>query len=384
MKPSEILAYFREREDKIIEMIREIVEIESPSGNVEQSKLVADWIETQARDTGLPLEIERIVGEDYGEHLVIRAFHGDGKSTMLLGHTDTVHPIGTRLQNKTRIEDGKFYGCGIFDMKSGVVLMLEALRFFAQTGTKPDRPLTIVLSCDEEVGSFTGREIVEREAREAEVCLIFEPSAGGRVKTGRKGTGIFTVKTWGIPAHAGLEPEKGASAILELSRQIQMLHDLTDYGLGTTVNVCTIRGGTTTNVIPEHAECSVDVRFTSAAEAARVEAAIADLHPFDERVKVLVTGGINRPPLERTTAVASLFKKARGIATEFGYQLEETEVGGASDGNFVAALGVPVLDGLGIAGDGAHRMDEYILVDDIANRATLVTSLLLNSLRVES
>jgi len=190
---------------------------------------------------------------------------------------------------------------------------------------------------------------------------------------------MFTVKAWGKPAHAGLEPERGASAILELTRQIQMLHDLTDHTMGTTVNVCTMKGGTTTNVIPEHAECTVDVRFTSASEATRVETGIRNLRAFNDRVKVLVTGGINRPPLERTASVAALFKKAKNIATELGYELGETQVGGASDGNFVGALGVPVLDGLGIAGDGAHRMDEHILVDDIAKRAALVTSLLLKS-----
>jgi glutamate carboxypeptidase len=379
MNPAEIEQYFKKREGEIIEKIREIVEIESPSCDVERSRLVADWVEREARATGVDLEIERVPAEEYGDHVLIRAFPGDEKNLLLLGHTDTVHPVGTKLANPTRIEDGKFYGCGTFDMKSGIVLMLEALRFLAESGERPSRPITILLSCDEEVGSFTGRELVEREALAAEVCLVCEPSAAGRVKTGRKGTGVFTVKTWGMPAHAGLEPEKGASAILELSRQIQMLHDLTDYANGTTVNVCTIKGGTTSNVIPEHAECTVDVRFTSASEAARVEDAVANLRAFDERVKLLVTGGINRPPLERTKAVKQLFEKARAIAAEFGYELGEKQVGGASDGNFVAALGVPVLDGLGVAGDGAHRMDEHIMIDDIVKRATLVTSLLLRS-----
>lgn len=387
MNPTEIEQYFQTRQSEIIEMIREIVEIESPSYDVGRSKLVAGWIEDQARNIGLDLQIERHTADEYGDHILIRAFtaeSADGspgsknrKHILVLGHTDTVHPVGTNLVNPTRIEDGKFYGCGIFDMKSGIVLMLEALRFFSVSGTRPSRPVTIVLSCDEEVGSFTGRELVEREARGAGECFVVEPSAAGRVKTGRKGTGMFTVKTWGKPAHAGLDPEKGASAILELARQIERLHALNDAPLGTTVNVCTIKGGTTTNVIPEHAECSVDVRFTSADEAERVELKIRDLQPFDENVKVLVSGGINRPPLERTEAVATLFAQARDIGAEFGYELGETQVGGASDGNFVAALGVPVLDGLGISGDGAHRMDEHILIDDIAKRATLVTSLLL-------
>ncbi|HVF30900.1 MAG TPA: M20 family metallopeptidase [Pyrinomonadaceae bacterium] len=383
MNPTETSRYFEARSGEMIEMIREIVEIESPSRDVERSRQVVTWVENEARKIALDLEIERTRTEEYGDHIVIRAFPGDGKGTLLLGHTDTVHPVGTKQLNPTRIDDGRFYGCGIFDMKAGIVLMLEALRYFAESNTKPEKPVTILLSCDEEVGSFTGRELVERESRNAEACLVFEPSSNGRVKTGRKGTGMFTVKTWGRPAHAGLEPEKGASAILELARQIESLNGLNDLTAGTTVNVCTIKGGTTTNVIPEHAECTVDVRFTAAAEAVRVETAIRGLTPVDERVKILVTGGINRPPLERTREVAALFENARSIAAEFGYELGETQVGGASDGNFVAALGVPVLDGLGIAGDGAHRMDEHILIDDIAKRATLVTSLLLSSHRAK-
>ena len=295
---------------------------------------------------------------------------------LLLGHTDTVHPVGCKEKNPTRIEGDKFFGCGIFDMKANIVLMLEALRYFAETGTQPARPINILLSCDEEVGSKTGREYVEREAKRAAHCLVFEPSAAGRVKTGRKGTGMYTVRARGVPAHAGLDPEKGASAILELSRQIEGLHAMNSPETGTTVNVCTASGGTTTNVIPEHAECTVDVRFTSMAEAERIDAAVRSLTPHDERVSLEITGGINRPPMERTDAVVALFEKARDTAASFGYELGETQVGGASDGNFVAALGVPVLDGLGITGDGAHTLQEHILVSDIAKRATIVTLLL--------
>ncbi|MEO8041435.1 MAG: M20 family metallopeptidase [Acidobacteriota bacterium] len=378
MKPSEIRDYFDNRRDETIEMIRQIVEIESPSYDVARSKLVASWIENEARKLSLDLEIERVVAEKYGEHVLIRAFPGLEKNVLLLGHTDTVHPVRTNLLNPTRIEDGKFFGCGIFDMKSGIVLMLEALRYIADSAVMPSRSVTILLSCDEEVGSFTGRELVEREARNAEACLVFEPSAAGRVKTGRKGTGMFTLKTHGVPAHAGLEPEKGASAILELARQIETLHALNNLPAGTTVNVCTARGGTTINVIPEHAECSVDIRFTSIDEAKRIENAVRELKPFDDRVSLEISGGVNRPPMERTPQVAALFENARSIAASFDYELGETQVGGASDGNFVGALGVPVLDGLGIAGDGAHRLDEHILVDDIADRAALVTALLVS------
>ncbi len=378
MKLSEIADYFRNRQNETIRMIREIVEIESPSYDVERSKLVALWVENEARKLPLDLEIERVASEKFGDHILIRAFSGRKKNILLLGHTDTVHPVGTKILNPTRIEDGKFYGCGIFDMKSGIVLMLEALRFIAESGSEPTGAVTILLSCDEEVGSFTGRELVEREARNADACFVFEPSAAGRVKTGRKGTGMFTLKAHGVPAHAGLEPEKGASAILELSRQIEKLHELNSPADGTTVNVCTMRGGTTINVIPEHAECTVDVRFTSMEEAARIENSVRGLEPFEERVRLEITGGVNRPPMERTDEVVTLFENAKSLATSFGYELGETQVGGASDGNFVAALGIPVLDGLGIAGDGAHRLDEHILIADIANRATLVTSMLMS------
>jgi glutamate carboxypeptidase len=389
MTPIEIQEYFREREPAMIEAIREIVDIESPSHDAARSREVVDWVEAMFRSTDVKLTTERISVDD-GDHLIIRAF-GDAhdtqslplpvptkQHTMLLGHTDTVHPVGTNLLNPTRIEGDKFYGCGIFDMKANIVVMIEALRYFAVTGTTPSRPITILLSCDEEVGSHTGREFVEREAANAAECLVFEPSAEGRVKTGRKGTGWYVLKAHGIPAHAGLEPEKGANSIVEIARQIEKINALANAPLGTTVNVTTIKGGTTSNVIPEHTECEIDVRFSTMAEAERVDASLRHLSPFDSRVTLDLLGGINRPPMERTSEVVALFEKARNLAASFNYELGETQVGGASDGNFVAALGVPVLDGLGIAGAGAHTLGEHVLVSNMLDRATLVTLLMVN------
>lgn len=378
MTANEILQYYSGRLPAMIDSIREIVDIESPSLDTERSSEVVDWVEMQFAGTGVDLKIERESCDD-GDHLVIQAFPGEGKHSMLLGHTDTVHPVGANDLNPTRIEDDKLYGCGIFDMKANIILMIEALRFLNDHGLKPARPISIFLSCDEEVGSFSGRPILERVAANAARCYVFEPSADGKVKTGRKGTGLFGVRTRGIPAHAGLEPEKGANAIAELARHIDEIHAIANPAIGTTVNVCTIKGGTTSNVIPEHAECDIDVRFSSMAEAARVEAAFRSLRSTDERVSLEILGGINRPPMERTDAVISLFEKARAAASDFGYILGETQVGGASDGNFVAALGIPVLDGLGITGAGAHTLGEHILVSDIAQRATLITSLLVDS-----
>jgi glutamate carboxypeptidase len=377
MNPTDIFEYFQSGQERMLGLIREIVDIESPSHFAEGSRLVADWVESQALETGAPITTERISVDD-GDHLVIRAFPGDRRPTLLLGHTDTVHPIGTKKQNPTRIEGDLFYGCGIFDMKANVVLMLEALRFFERQGLPGPGPLTILLSCDEEIGSHTGRPLVELEAAGSGRCLVFEPSACGKVKTARKGTGMFSLRAHGIPAHAGLEPEKGANAILELSRQVERIHAIARPDIGTTVNVCTIKGGTTTNVIPEYAECEIDVRFSKQSEALRASEAFGSLTPFDERVSLQLTGGINRPPLERTDEVVAFYEKARELGSSFGYEVGETQVGGASDGNFVAALGVPILDGLGMAGDGAHMLSEHILVSDIAKRATLVTLILMS------
>jgi glutamate carboxypeptidase len=377
MHPTDILEYFESRRDVIVDEILEIVDIESPSHDAARSRTVVDWVESRARATGVEISVERAFVQD-GNHLIIRAFPGDARPTLLLGHTDTVHPVGTQEKNPTRIEGDKLFGCGVFDMKANIVLMLEALRFFAESGEEPSTPLTILLSCDEEVGSHTGREFVETEAALAARCLVFEPSSDGMIKTGRKGTGVYTLCAYGRPAHAGLEPEKGASAILELARQIPLIQAIARPEIGTTVNVCTIKGGTTSNVIPANAECEIDVRFSSMSEAERVEAEMRVVKAFDERVTLELLGGINRPPLERTPDVVALFEEARDIASSFGYEIDETQVGGASDGNFVAALGVPILDGLGIAGAGAHMLTEHILISDIAKRATLVTLLLMS------
>lgn len=372
-----LLDYFHSKQAGILESIHKIVEIESPSNNVAGSRAVIDFLISEIENVALDLQIERSAATNVGEHLIIRAFPSSEKPILLLGHTDTVHPIGAKTQNPTRIEGDRFYGGGTFDMKANVVLMLKVLRSFAELKLKPKRPLTILLSCDEEIGSFTGRAIVEREAVNCEFCLVGEPSANGKVKTGRKGTANYVLEAHGVPAHAGLEPEKGASAILEIARQIEKVHLLNNPETGTTANVCTVAGGTATNVIPENASCSIDVRFSTLAEAERIENTLKNLQCFDQRVSLKLVGEINRPPLERTASVVKLYEQARNIAAGFDYELGETQVGGASDGNFVAALGVPVLDGLGVSGGGAHTLEEFIFVDDIPRRAALLAALLL-------
>lgn len=375
MTPHDILKYFSSRRDAIVDQIREIVDIESPSHDIGGNKAVTESIETIFRSTGAEIRAERIAFDE-GEHLVIHAFGSGGGRSMLLGHTDTVHPVGAREHNPTRIDGDRFYGCGIFDMKANIILMAECLRFFAENNITPARPISIVLTGDEEIGSFSGRHVAEKNAANAAECLVFEPSANGRVKTGRKGTGLFRLTARGRPAHAGLEPEKGVNAIAELSRQIEKIHAVADNAKGTTVNVTTFHGGTASNVIPADAACDIDVRFSIAAEAERVRSELAALTPTDAGVRLELSGQINRPPLERTDAVIALFERARSLGDSFGYEIGETQVGGASDGNFIAALGVPTLDGLGLAGNGAHTLDEYIHISDIAPRAALLTLLL--------
>lgn len=379
MNSQNLFDYFSARQSEILNLIRRIVEIESPSYDVEGSRAVVELLASEAAKFPFVDSIEKIPFEDRGEHLIVRAFsRKDEKPALLLGHTDTVHPRGSLQERPWREENGRIFAPGIFDMKTGAALMFEVLRAFADLNLKPANPLTILLSCDEETGSETGREFVEREAGNAAFCLVCEPSANGAVKTGRKGTGYYLLKAHGVASHAGLDPEKGASAVLELARQTLKIHELNNSAIGTTANVTTVKGGTTSNVIPAEAECEIDVRFTSLAEAERIDREIKNLKPFNERVGLEIEGDINRPPMERTEKTVRLFGKAREIAASFGYELKETQVGGASDGNFVSALGVPVLDGLGVAGDGAHAVHEHIIAADVPKRAALIAGLLLS------
>lgn len=367
-----MIDFFDSRKEEILQTIYDLVEIESPSFDSAGSLAVTDFLIKKAEKLSCIRKIEAIKTE-YGKHLIIRAFDAP-KKVLLVGHTDTVHPRGSKLKNPTRIEGNRFYGCGIFDMKANCVLMVEVLRAFEKLKISPSYAVTIFLSCDEEVGSKTGREIVEREASDSSFCLVCEPSADGMAKTGRKGTANYTIKAYGIPAHAGLEPWRGASAILELAKQIQRIH-LFNNGQTSAV-VCQIKGGTAPNVVPAEAECTVDVRFISLGEATKIDRTIRELKPFDERIRLEITGGINRPPLERNEKVIALYNHAKNLARKLDYELGETQVGGASDGNFVAARGIPVLDGLGVKGNGAHTLEEYICIEDIPKRATLLFALL--------
>jgi len=374
------LKFFESRQGEMLKLVRSLVETESPSGDLEGSRAVVNSLGRAAQEIEGVSSVECIESPDYGEHLRIKAF-GDAQDSagtiLLIGHTDTVHPRGTLRERPWREEGGRIYGPGIFDMKATCALALFTLRACAALDLAPRHPIVLLLTCDEEDGSTTGRALVEEEARRAHSVLVLEPPApGGRVKTARKGTGIFSIEARGIAAHAGLEPEKGASAVLEIARQIVRLQELNDPPRGITVNVGVVHGGTRLNVVAAHAQVGIDVRYSRPEDAKRLEEAILNTKPFDERVELIATGGINRPPLERTEKVARLYALAREVAATLDFDLGEASVGGASDGNFAAAMNVPILDGLGIEGDGAHAAHEHIIVDKIAERGALLAGLI--------
>jgi len=370
--------YFHSRQDAVVAFTRALVETESPSGDEMGSQATASLLSAAAAGISRVTTNERIASEKYGEHLRVVAFgESREKPVVIVGHTDTVHPRGSVPLRPWRIEGNRAYGPGVFDMKASCALAIEVIRACVVTGAAPRRPIVLLLTCDEETGSRTGRQLVEAEARRAHAVLVLEPpGSGGRAKTGRKGTGMFTIRAHGRAAHAGLEPEKGASAVLELARQTDRLHALNGISGGISVNVGVFHGGTLSNVVAGEALVEIDVRFSSVEEAVQIEKEISDLRSFDERVRLIVTGGINRPPLERSEKVTALYAEAKGIAERLGFELGEIQVGGASDGNFAAAAGAAVLDGLGIDGDGAHAAHEHIILDDIPRRGALLAGLI--------
>ncbi|MFN2531818.1 MAG: M20 family metallopeptidase [Pyrinomonadaceae bacterium] len=376
-----IAIYLREQQSMIEQMIRSVVEIESPSGDEAGSRDVVDLLARSVSPLACVESVKRVPVAHLGEHLIIRAFgKGNDQGTLLVGHTDTVHSRGSLALSPWRVNGNQIYGPGIFDMKANCILSVAVLQAFDILKLEPSGPITIVLTCDEEIGSHSGWPLLESIAqtdRPARALVLEPPAHGGSVKTARKGTGMFSMRIAGKAAHAGLEPEKGASAILELARQTERLHTLNRSGSGITVNVGVVRGGTRSNVVAAEAEAEIDVRFSTLDEAKEIERILLNLKPVDERVKMSVSGGINRPPLERTPSVVQLFEKAKGIADALDYDLEEAQVGGASDGNFLAAMGIPVLDGLGIRGDGAHAEHEHIERNDIPVRGALLAGLML-------
>lgn len=376
-----LLSYFEERKEKMLEFIRWLVEQESMSREAEATRRIAENLGARLDDMGAAVDL---MGDTrYSATLRARFdYHSDlqassEKQLLVVGHLDTVWPIGTLALRPFRIEDGRAYGPGIFDMKAGVTLAVFAMSAIKELSRQTQRPVTMLMTCDEETGSHFSREIIEQEAQSARAALVLEPPIpGGTIKTGRKGVGEFELIAHGKSAHAGNDPRAGINAITEMAYQILAVNKLNDYERGTTLNVGVIKGGVLSNVIPSEARASVDMRYQTPEEGARITEAMQSLKPALAGARIEVRGGINRPPLVRTSEIAALFEHARTLAAEIDYELKEGSVGGGSDGNFIAALGVAVLDGLGVDGAGAHAEHEHILINDIPRRAALLARLI--------
>ena len=373
-----IRAFCLSQRDWLVETIEALVRLESPSDD----KAAVDrcGAALAARLEAMGGRVTRLPQRDRGDHLraEFRTLEPSNPRTLepqilLLGHFDTVWPVGTLERMPLRNVDGRLHGPVVFDMKAGIGIAMLAARALVETDQLRDRGIVMLWTTDEEVGSGTSRAIVEDEARRSGAVLVLEPSLpGGAVKTSRKGCGEYELIVRGVAAHAGVDPSKGASAIHELARQILRIEQLHDLERGVSVNVGRVSGGTRTNVIAEEARAVVDVRAATADDARRVDAAFRQLTPVDARTTLTITGGIDRPPLERSAGVVRLYQYAQAVAAELGFSLSEGSTGGGSDGNFTAAVGVSTLDGLGAVGDGAHALHEHVEVGPLADRAALV------------
>lgn len=376
------LDYTLANHDWLLELIETLVAIESPSDD--RAAVNRCGAELAARLEAMGGALTRVQSATAGDHL--RAAFGHGpRQILMLGHFDTVWPVGQVAKMPLKREGGKLHGPGVFDMKAGIGLAMLATRAVLERDLLDDCQVVMLWTTDEEIGSATSRALIEAEASKSEAVLVFEPSLpGGALKTSRKGVGQFEMIARGVSAHAGLDPGKGISAVRELARQILAIDGLQDPARGVTVTVGVIEGGTRANVVPAEARAIIDARAVTRADAERVEQAMKALAPQIAGAALVVTGGFDRPPLERTAAVVELFEEAKGAAAEMGIVLDEGSAGGGSDGNFTAALGVPTLDGFGAVGDGAHALHEHVDIDALVPRAAAIAGLLSRLVRPPS
>ena len=360
----------------MVAQVRELVTRETPTHEKAACDAACNYLADQFCAMGGNVKVHR--QKTAGNHLQVDFSGPKGqKPLLLLGHYDTVYDLGTLKKMPWREQEGKLCGPGVFDMKSGIVQMMFALRALREVKGGLPRPVTVWLVSDEETGSDSSRALTEKLASRCAAALVCEPSGpGGAVKTARKGVGDFVIKVAGRASHAGLDFEKGQSAIQELAHQIHALARLTDLKRGITLNVGVIRGGTRTNVVAGEAIAEVDLRVAKKSDGPIMERKVKALKLVNRSCKLEITGGVNRPPLERTKQVAALFATAQKIAGELGFPLQEIAVGGGSDGNFTAGIGVPTLDGLGAVGDGAHAVHEYVVAAEMPRRAALLAGLI--------
>lgn len=373
-----LLAYARRHESELTATIRSFVECESPSDDAAAVNRFVDLLVETARPFA---KARTLPGAQYGKVLTLEMdLPGRKKSgrILALGHSDTVWPMGTLKSMPFRKAAGRLWGPGVLDMKAGMAFLLFAVRALRELDIAVARKVVLQVNPDEEVGSEISRAVTEKNAARSLAVLVLEPGTGltGKLKTARKGVGDFTVTVKGRASHAGVDFENGASAVLELARQVERIAGFTRLHKGLTVNPGVIRGGTRSNVVAAEASVDVDMRVRKLQDAAPLERQFRALRPYDPRCTLAVEGGLNRPPMERSAGIVKLFRLARKMGREIGVELEESSTGGGSDGNFTAAMGVPTLDGLGAVGEGAHANNESILVNRMADRVALLGKLL--------
>jgi len=372
-------------ESEITALLRRLVECESPSDDPAAVnrfvELVADTIAPFAR-------VKTVPGGTFGRHLTAEMSLPGRKKTgqiLVLGHSDTVWPLGTLRSMPFRQEKGRLWGPGVLDMKGGIAFFIFAVRALRELEIPVPSKVLLQLNSDEEVGSQSSHALTEKNAGRSHAVLVLEPGTGleGKLKTARKGVGVFTVTVRGRASHAGVDFPAGASAALELARQIDRIATFTRLERGITVNPGVISGGTRSNVVAAEARAEIDIRVLRLKDAPALEKKFRALKPIDRRCTIEVAGGLNRPPMERSPGIVRLFRTAQALARELGIEVEESLTGGGSDGNFTAALGIPTLDGLGAVGEGAHAVNESILVNRIADRTALIAKLLASPLGFE-
>ncbi len=372
-----IARHLKRNRSAMLAALGRLVRVESPSTDKPALDRFARLLAGECRRAGAKVQISR--QKKAGDHVVARFFSSTrGRPILIVGHYDTVYPLGILARMPFRVRDSRAWGPGTLDMKSGIVIALSAIQALRAARIPPAAPVVCLFTSDEEIGSHSSRALIERLAHRSRAALVLEPAAGreGKLKTARKGTGEIELTVHGKSAHAGLNPQEGVNAIHEIALQIERIRGFNDPATGATVNVGVIEGGTRSNVIPESARASIDLRVVRAEDAAPIEARFAALKPCLPGAQIEVRGGFSRPPMERTPQVAALFAHARRLGDLVGLLLEETGVGGGSDGNFTAALGVPTLDGLGAVGTGAHSPEEFVFADSLPERAALVALLL--------
>lgn len=372
-----LLEFARSKQSEIVLFLREMVECESPSDHPAAVNRFVDLVGARLSAAG---KVKTFPGGRFGKHLRCEfTLPGRNKEGQLLalGHSDTVWPLGTLKQMPWREAEGRLWGPGVLDMKSGIAFFVFAIEALRELDLPVRRKVVLQLNSDEEVGSESSRPLTEDTAKKSAAVLVLEPGTGltGKLKTARKGVGDYVVKVRGRASHAGVDFQAGASAILELARQIERIAAFTNLGRGITVNPGVVSGGTRTNVVAAEARVEVDIRVARLKDAPALDRKFHALKAVDKRCTIEVAGGLNRPPMERSAGVRQLFQTARRLASQIGVELEESATGGGSDGNFTAALGIPTLDGLGGVGEGAHATNESILLDRIADRTALLAML---------